>query len=83
MRNVTVIPASINKFTDTPLVSKEKRKVAAYARVSTDHDEQLTSYEAQLSYYTEFIKSHSDWEFVRTKNIGATPGCKRHTHSIS
>ena len=64
MKNVTVIPASINKFTDMPLVSKSKRKVAAYARVSTGHEEQQTSYEAQIGYYTEFIKSHSDWEFV-------------------
>ena len=35
-----------------------------YARVSTDHDEQQTSYEAQLDYYTNFIRSHSEWEFV-------------------
>ena len=42
-----------------------KRRVAAYARVSTDHEEQLTSYEAQVSYYTDYIKQHSEWEFVR------------------
>ena len=43
---------------------QEKRRVAGYARVSTDHDEQLTSYEAQLDYYTTLIKSHDDWEFA-------------------
>ena len=32
--------------------------VGYYARVSTDKDEQFTSYEAQLDYYTNFIKSH-------------------------
>jgi DNA invertase Pin-like site-specific DNA recombinase len=41
-----------------------KRRTAGYARVSTDKDEQFTSYEAQIDYYTQFIKSHSDWEFV-------------------
>lgn len=38
--------------------------MAAYARVSTDNTEQLTSYEAQVSYYTEYIKARPDWEFV-------------------
>ena len=35
-----------------------------YTRVSTDRLEQETSYEAQLDYYTKFIKSHDNWEFV-------------------
>lgn len=38
--------------------------MAGYARVSTDHDEQLTSYEAQVDYYTRYIQSRNDWEFV-------------------
>lgn len=42
----------------------KKRKVAAYARVSTDSEEQMTSYEAQVDYYTKYIKERSDWEFV-------------------
>lgn len=45
---------------DTPV----KRRVAGYARVSTDSEEQQTSYAAQVSYYTDYIKSRSDWEFV-------------------
>ena len=32
--------------------------------MSTDSDEQFTSYEAQVDYYTNFIRSHPDWEFV-------------------
>lgn len=64
MRNVTVIPASVNRFTDTPLAIPQKRKVAAYARVSTDEEEQQTSYAAQCDYYERYIKSRSDWEFV-------------------
>lgn len=38
--------------------------MAGYARVSTDHDDQFTSYEAQIDYYTNYIKSRDDWEFV-------------------
>ena len=40
-----------------PTASIKKRRVAAYARVSTDSDEQFTSYEAQIDYYTNYIKS--------------------------
>ena len=64
MRNVTVIPASIHKFSEVPLATAAKRKVAAYARVSTDNEDQKTSYAAQVDYYTNYIKSRSDWEFA-------------------
>ncbi|MGN0163475.1 MAG: recombinase family protein [Candidatus Ornithomonoglobus sp.] len=63
-RVVRTIPATVNRFTATPINSRTKRKVAAYARVSTDTEEQLTSYEAQVDYYTSYIKSRDDWEFV-------------------
>ena len=48
-----------------PIDSPRKTQVAAYARVSTDSEEQATSYEAQVDYYTNYIKSRNDWEFVR------------------
>lgn len=63
-RIVRAIPATISRYTAAPINSRKKRKVAGYARVSTDHDEQLTSYEAQVDYYTRYIKSRSDWEFA-------------------
>lgn len=62
---VTVVPATRNRFTATPIANARKRRVAAYARVSTNSDEQKTSYEAQVSYYTDYIRAKSDWEFVR------------------
>lgn len=46
MAVVTKLPATISRYTDAPLTETHKRKVAAYARVSTDHEEQQTSYEA-------------------------------------
>lgn len=63
-RKVTQIPATINKFTAKPVDSKKKRKVAGYARVSTDHEDQTTSYVAQVDYYTNYIKGRDDWEFA-------------------
>ncbi len=52
MAKVTTIPATISRFTAAPINEKKKRRTAAYARVSTDSEEQLTSYEAQVDYYT-------------------------------
>ena len=63
-KNVRTIPATISRFTATPLTAKAKRKVAAYARVSTDHEEQQSSYEAQVDYYTNYIMKRDDWEFA-------------------
>ena len=63
-KRVTTIPATLNRFDSRPLQSVRKRKVAGYARVSTDSEEQATSYEAQVDYYTRYIKSNPDWEFV-------------------
>lgn len=36
-------------------------RVAAYCRVSTDNEEQLTSYEAQQIYYTDKIMTNKNW----------------------
>lgn len=63
-KRVTTIPATLNRFDSRPLQSVRKRRVAGYARVSTDSEEQATSYEAQVDYYTRYIKSNLDWEFV-------------------
>ena len=42
----------------------KKKRVAAYARVSTEKDEQQNSYDAQIDYYTTLIKNNPEWEFV-------------------
>ncbi len=44
VKNVTVIPATLTLNTGRPMNSPVKRRVAGYARVSTDSDEQFTSY---------------------------------------
>ena len=75
MKKITVIPSTIDPFTKVAFSKVSKRRVAAYARVSTDSDEQLTSYEAQIDYYKNFIKNKPDWEFVHVysdEGISAT-----------
>ncbi|PID82057.1 MAG: recombinase family protein, partial [Clostridiales bacterium] len=79
-KTVTTIPASISKFTKTPINNVKKRRVAGYARVSTDHEDQVSSYDAQIDYYTNYIKSRDDWEFVKLytdEGISATNTKKR------
>ena len=62
-RRVRVIPAT---KTQGAIHSTHdgKKRVAAYCRVSTDSEEQLNSYEAQKSYYTQKIEDSSDWEMA-------------------
>ena len=65
MKKITVIPSTIDPKTRAPFNELTKRRVAAYARVSTDTEEQLTSYEAQIDFYTNYIKANPEWEFVK------------------
>ena len=61
---VTVIPARPRMGMGRNNEERQKIRVAAYCRVSTDSDEQATSYEAQIEHYTAFIKKNPDWEFA-------------------
>lgn len=46
------------------LIKVEKLKVAAYARVSTEKDEQHNSLEAQKDYFLKYIENEPEWEYV-------------------
>ena len=61
-RRVTKIEA--NPFLVNKRRSNGKLRVAAYCRVSTDEEEQLNSYEAQIAYYTEAISKNPSWTFA-------------------
>ncbi len=63
-RKVQKIESRASLFAAQPKTEQHKKRVAAYARVSTDSDEQLSSYEAQVDFYTRHIKSNPEWEFV-------------------
>lgn len=59
-----IIPAKRQIGNTARQDKKPKLRVAAYCRVSTDSDEQATSYEAQVEHYTEYIQKNPDWEFA-------------------
>lgn len=62
---IRTIPVTKNIFTMHSIIEEIKKRVAAYARVSTKHEEQTSSYEAQVAHYTNYIKSKPEWEFVK------------------
>ena len=53
-----------------------KKNVAAYARVSNGKDAMLHSLSAQVSYYSNYIQSHDDWEYVGVYADEALTGTK-------
>lgn len=59
----------VTKIEANPLLTAREKerslvRVAAYCRVSTDSDEQLDSYQAQITYYTDYIAKNPDWRFA-------------------
>lgn len=61
MPKITKIEATTSRAMNS--INFVKKKVCAYARVSTDSDEQFTSYEAQKDYYEKYIRNNPEWEF--------------------
>lgn len=77
-RKVIIIPAK----TESPQEQEKKRnlRVAAYCRVSTGDEEQLTSYENQKAFYTEKIMKNPEWTMVdifADEGITGTSTCRR------
>ena len=63
-KTVRVIPASPKIFRSEVTAEPRRRRTAGYARVSTDHEEQASSYEMQMAHYKNYIESRADWDFV-------------------
>ena len=63
-KNITVIPARKRVGSTAAKEIIKKLRVAAYCRVSTETEEQNSSYEVQVAHYTEFIKKNTEWEFA-------------------
>jgi len=63
-RNITVIPARGRQESSERQDSGKKIKVAAYCRVSTDQEDQLHSFDAQVDYYTRYIQDHAEYEMA-------------------
>ena len=54
----------ITEINATKLPDIGIKRVAAYARVSSEKGEALHSLSAQISYYNEYISNHIGWEFA-------------------
>lgn len=79
-RRVTMIPAVETFVTASSEGNLRLKRAAAYARVSTDNEEQLSSYEAQVDHYTRYIQNNNQWKFVEVyadEGISATSTRKR------
>ena len=61
MKDTTPTVICIPAKPEVVRASKRQLRVAAYCRVSTDDEEQLTSYEAQKNYYTDKIMTNKEW----------------------
>ena len=64
----------------TGLKINTRLRVAAYARVSTDSEDQLNSFESQVKYYNEKINKNNEWLFVEVyadESISGTQDYKR------
>ena len=85
-RTVTLIPPSLRLGLGSFPLSGDtsrfstKRRVAAYARVSTDKEEQEHSHAQQVDYYTRKINENNDWQLVEVytdEGISATSTKRR------
>lgn len=75
---VEIISATVQKT--LKVAERKNLRVAAYCRVSTDHEEQQTSYKTQIEYYTKYIKENPNWKFVKIfadEGLSATSTAKR------
>lgn len=60
---VRIIPAQ-QRRTEAGKTEEHLLRVAAYCRVSTDGEDQETSYEGQVNHFTEFINNHAGWKMA-------------------
>lgn len=67
---------TIRKLQHPVALQPKKKRVAAYARVSSGKDAMLHSLSAQVSYYSKFIQNQRDWEFVGVYADEALTGTK-------
>ena len=62
-KKVSMIPAK-PQYDRSIKLSEKKLRVAAYCRVSTELEEQESSYEAQVEYYTRKIEETDNWKMA-------------------
>lgn len=74
-KNITVILTRKRVGNTVTAEEKPKLRVAAYCRVSTDSDEQASSYEVQVEHYTQFIQKNPEWELAGIFADDGISGC--------
>lgn len=74
-KNITFIPARKRAGNTVAKEERPKLRVAAYCRVSTDSDEQASSYEVQVEHYTKFIQNNPEWELAEIFADDGVSGC--------
>lgn len=62
--NVEIIQANTNRINRSTAKTFERMRVAAYCRVSTDSEEQLLSYNSQVTHYKNLVESNLEWELA-------------------
>ena len=62
-RKIKIIPPKVNMNIEKKKKVK-KINVAAYCRVSTAQEDQETSYEAQVAYFTKLITENPSWQLA-------------------
>lgn len=73
-RNITVIPAKSRNRAKSNSAAVRKLRVAAYCRVSTDQEDQMHSFEAQVDYYTKYIGEHENYQLAGIYADGGISG---------
>ena len=51
-------------YNSTKNKSRQRRKVAFYGRVSTEHEEQLNALRNQMQWYEELSRSYPEWDII-------------------
>ncbi len=64
MKEVQVIEACSDRINRRNSKKIDRLRVAAYCRVSTDSEEQLLSYNSQVTHYKQLVKNNPEWELV-------------------
>lgn len=67
---------TVQKINPIDVALPKKKRVAAYARVSSGKDAMLHSLSAQVSYYSDYIQKHPGWEYIGVYADEALTGTK-------
>ena len=75
LNNLGMTGIPVNVMSDSAV---RELRVAAYARVSTDKDDQANSFESQVKYFTEFIEKQDNWQLVKIYSDDGISGTSTH-----